>query len=382
MAIARRDLDRPTAAHTIAILSVTTAIGVGLGYPLTGVVAQLWGFHASYWFGAVVVSLALAVAVVVLPGPSSVPALRFDIVGAGLLSMAVVGVSVMLSEGEGWGWASARALGIIGACVVLLALWIPWELHAGHPLVDLRHLANRSVLTADLAGFVMCVAMYLFLPIIVEFVQVPVAAGFGFGSSIVVSGLVLVPLSIGTFLASRFLLVYERRFGARTMIPLGALVFSGGATFFALSHFSLVEAFVAVGVAGLGIGFTFAAMPGFIVRAVPQSETGSATGFYQVLRNIGLSVGSALGVAVLASHTQPGHTFPDIGGFRTVLLLAAGLGVSTAVLSFVLPGSGSTALVAPAQAASAAGERQEAELAGLMLAGELEPIEVEEEADQ
>ena len=36
-----------------------------------------------------------------------------------------------------------------------------------------------------------------------------------------------------------------------------------------------------------GVGFTFAAMPGFIVRAVPPSETGSATGFYQVLRNIG-----------------------------------------------------------------------------------------------
>ena len=38
-------------------------------------------------------------------------------------------------------------------------------------------------------------------------------------------------------------------------------------------------------------------MPGFIVRAVPPSETGSAMGFYQVLRSIGLSVGSALAAA-------------------------------------------------------------------------------------
>ena len=219
----------------------------------------------------------------------------------------------------------------------------------------------------------------MFLPIIVEFVQVPVVTGFGFGSSIVVSGLVLVPLSAGTFLASRFLQAYERRFGARTMIPLGALVFSGGAIFFALSHSSVWEAFVAVGVAGLGIGFTFAAMPGFIVRAVPQHETGSATGFYQVLRNIGLSVGSALGVAVLASRTPPGHTFPAIGGFRAVLLLAAGLGAITGALSFFLPGSGISARIASAPAVSVE-ERQEGELTGLMLAGELEPIEAESEA--
>ena len=93
-----------------------------------------------------------------------------------------------------------------------------------------------------------------------------------------------------------------------------------------------------MGVAGLGIGFTFAAMPGFIIRAVPASETGSATGFYQVLRNIGLSVGSALGAAILLSFTHKGAIYPEVGGFRTSLLVSAALGVTTAIASFVLPG--------------------------------------------
>ena len=93
-----------------------------------------------------------------------------------------------------------------------------------------------------------------------------------------------------------------------------------------------------MGIVGLGIGFTFAAMPGFIIRAVPASETGSATGFYQVLRNIGLSVGSAFGAAVLLAYTRPGATYPDLDGFRVALLISAGLGLVTAVLAFVLPG--------------------------------------------
>ena len=73
-------------------------------------------------------------------------------------------------------------------------------------------------------------------------------------------------------------------------------------------------------------------------RAVPTAETGSATGFYQVLRNIGLSVGSALGAAVLLAYTPHGATYPDLGGFRVALLLSTALAVLTAVLAFVLPG--------------------------------------------
>ena len=122
------------------------------------------------------------------------------------------------------------------------------------------------------------------------------------------------------------------------MIPVGALVFGSASTYFALDHGSLWQAFACMGIVGLGIGFTFAAMPGFIIRAVPTEETGSATGFYQVLRNIGLSVGSAFGAAVLLGFTPHGATYPELGGFRVALLISTALAVLTAVLAFVLPG--------------------------------------------
>ena len=154
-------------------------------------------------------------------------------------------------------------------------------------------------------------------------------AGYGFAASLVVSGLILTPLSVGSFVASRFLIVYERRFGPRTMIPLGSVVFAAGATFFALEHSALWQAFVAVAVCGLGVGFTTGAMPGFIIRAVPQSETGSATGFYQVVRSIGLTVGSALSAAVLMAHTRHGQALPDVYGFQAALIIAAALCSST-----------------------------------------------------
>ena len=380
MAIARRHLTYEKAGRAIATLSITAAVGAGLGYPLTGFIAQVFDFHAAFVFGAIVVGIALVAARVLLPPRSEAPSRRFDTAGAVTLSLAVVGLLVVLSEGGGWGWTSAVSLATIAASAVAVAVWVRHELRSDDPLVDLRQVRNRSVLTADISGFVICVAMYLFLPIILEFVQVPVVDGFGFGASVIVSSLVFLPLSVATFAASRFLGLYERRFGTRTMIPLGAMVFAAAMLFFALVHGALWEAFVTAGLAGLGVGLTFAAMPGFIVRAVPRSETGSATGFYQVLRNIGLSVGSAFGAAILTSFTHPGHTFPTVGGFRTAMLVASGLCVATAVISYVLPGSSNNRHVAITDTTARIREDQtmesESELAGagLMLAEEQLPL--------
>src|SRR6202021_3887392 len=63
MAIARRNLPPEAARRTIATLSVTTAIGAGLGYPVTGLIAQFLDFRAAYWFGASAVTHALVIAV-------------------------------------------------------------------------------------------------------------------------------------------------------------------------------------------------------------------------------------------------------------------------------------------------------------------------------
>ena len=385
MAIARRNLPWDAARQTIATLSVTGAIGAGLGYPVTGLIAQFLNFRAAYWFGAITVTGALVSAALVLPPRSAGTSRRFDVVGAGLLSLAVIGVSVVLSEGGGWGWASARSLGVIAASVVVLAVWIPFELRVAHPLVDLRQVRNRSVLTADVSGFLISIAMYLLLPIIVEFVQIPPSAGYGFAASLVVSGLILTPLSVGSFVASRFLIVYERRFGPRTMIPLGSVVFAAGATFFALEHSALWQAFVAVAVCGLGVGFTTGAMPGFIIRAVPQSETGSATGFYQVVRSIGLTVGSALSAAVLMAHTRHGQALPDVDGFQAALIIAAALCLATGVVSFVLPGrapSPPTALTTDEEEDLEVLMKEEAELGGAGLVAGEEPLPARPERDR
>jgi predicted MFS family arabinose efflux permease len=336
MAIARRVLGPQKSHQAIATLSVSTAIGAGLGYPATSAVAQLGGVSAAYWFGAFMVAIATIAAMVIIPKGSLAHRRPFDGVGALLLGISIFSISAVLSEGAGWGWTSLRSCILSALAVIALCCWIPVELRHRSPLVELRYLKVTSVAVADLIGFAMSVAMYLVVPVIVEFVQTEPSSGYGFGVGIVTAGFLLTPLSLGTYLASRTLIPMERALGTRVLMPLGSLTFATAALFFLLFHRELWQAYVAVGIIGLGIGLTFAAMPSFIIRAVPAGETGSATGLYQVLRNVGLAVGSSLSAGLLRSATPPGAAVPGFSGYQAAFLTAMAIGILTAVITYLL----------------------------------------------
>jgi hypothetical protein len=70
------------------------------------------------------VALALALVVIAVPPPAGAPAGGFDVLGACLLSLAVVGLMVVLSEGGQWGWPSPLSLAMTVSCLGLLAAWI------------------------------------------------------------------------------------------------------------------------------------------------------------------------------------------------------------------------------------------------------------------
>ena len=121
-----------------------------------------------------------------------------------------------------------------------------------------------------------------------DFVQSPRSGGFGFSAPAVVAGLALIPLAVLMLSSSRTLPALTARLGIRRVLTAGCLVAALGCGFFAVFHGALWQAFVMTGVLGAGLGATFAAIPGVIVRAVPAGEAGSATGFYQVARFAGL----------------------------------------------------------------------------------------------
>ncbi|TJZ59162.1 MFS transporter [Streptomyces piniterrae] len=337
IATARDALPQAKVAPTIALLSVSAAAGLGAGYPISGLIAGTWGLSGAYWFGTVVSGLTLAcVAVIVPPSRERHDPGRLDWPGAVLLALALVSAMVGVSQGSEWGWGSPAITGLLVAGALLLVIWSVQQLRAASPLVRLRLLRHPSVLSGDACALVLGAAMYMVLTGMTEFVQSPRSGGFGFSASALVAGLVLIPLSVLMFASSRVLPSLVARMGIRALLTLGCLVAALGSGFFALFHGSLWQAFVMTGILGVGLGTTFAAIPGLITQSVPARETGSAIGFFQVLRFVGYSLGSALTATVLATHLG-GTGHPTESGYTSVLWTSTGICVVAAALAWFLP---------------------------------------------
>jgi MFS family permease len=340
MAAARDHLPKERVHPTIALLSVAVAAGVGIGYPVSGLIADVLGLSAAFWFGVVVSGLTLLCAVAVVPSSGGRPAVKLDVPGVLLFSAGLVALLLAIADGQGWGWSSPAVIGLLAAAAAALTAWVFQQLHARAPLVELRLLRHPAVLTGDVCAMVLGVAMYLYLSGVTEYIQTPRATGYGLSASVVVAGLSLVPLSVTSFAVSRALPWLNAHVPPRALLPLGSLAVAAAGTFFALFHASLWQAFVMMAILGVGIGSTSAAIPGLIVRAVPGSETGSATGFYQVVRYLGFSLGSALTASILAGHTKPGQPLPAQSGYLLVFWAGVAVGAAAAALAWFLPTRG------------------------------------------
>jgi MFS family permease len=336
MAIARDALDGERRTRVVGLLSITAVAGIGLGYPLTGLIAEHLSFRAGFWFGGAVTAVGLALAWVTVPSVADRPAVRLDWVGALLLGAGVAGVLLALGQAESW--SSGLVVGLVLASAAVLAAWVGHELRTTNPLIDLRLVKDRTVLTADLTGLLAGIGMYALISMIIRFAQTPTSAGYGLGASIVVSGLLLLPLSVLSTASSRVAPVLGRRFGQRAVLPIGCGIFILANLLFAFERSSTLSVAAVMALGGLGVGCTFAALPGLIVGSVPAHETGSAMSFNQVLRYVGYSTGSALSATVLEGHTRAGHLLPDAGGYTTVALLGVVVLVVAGVVSAVVPG--------------------------------------------
>ena len=336
MAIARAHLPAERIASTIALLSISAAAGVGLGYPLTGLLAERFGLAACFWFGAAISALAVICVSLVVPSSRQLPAARPDLLGAALLAVALASLLTLVAQVHSWGWHSAAVLTLLGVAMASAVAWVSSQLRSATPLVERRLLADPAVFACDVCALVMGIAMYANLPTITEFVQAPRSSGYGLGQAVFFAGLCQIPLSVATFGASRLLPRLIGLFGRWALLPIGCLLVAGSDVLFFVLHSSLWEAMAAMAFIGAGIGLTSAITPTLIVRAVPESETGSALGFFQVVRYVGFSFGSALAAALLASDTVPGSRLPREGGYMTVLIVAGATCVLAGFLVFGL----------------------------------------------
>jgi MFS family permease len=332
-AVARDDLPAERARPTIALIGVTTAAGIGIGYPLVGLLAEYFGLGAPFWFVAAASALALVAGAAVLP-PSPRREARLDVTGAVTLGLGITGLLLVLAEGPAWGWASPGSLGCAVVSVALLAGWAAVELRSRRPLIDLRLLRHRSVLAANVTAFGVAVGFYPLASLVVRYVATPPGAGYGFGASVVVAGLMLTPFSLASFAASRVAGPLARRTSAELIVAASCVLLIASVIAFGFARGGYWQIVAAMALDGFGVGCVYAVNPLQITAGVPAAETGSAISFYQLVRTVAYSLGSTLSATVLVLYLPRGRVFPSDAGYSAAAVactavLAAALAAST-----------------------------------------------------
>ncbi|MBZ5734971.1 MFS transporter [Nocardioides sp. TRM66260-LWL] len=325
IAVARDVVPAARLPRAVALLSVTTVTGAGLGYPLSAWVAQLGGVHAAYALGATLAAGTLAMAVLVVPHLPGADPQPVDWTGALLLSAGMVALLLGVSQGEHWGWDDARVLALLGGGAVVLAAWTAWTLRRAQPLVDLRLATRPGMMSPNLVAVLAGVGMYTLLTTAVVLVQAdPARQGWGLGEPVVVSGLLLVPYALASVVGSRLAQRVRELAGPRALLPIGCAVFGVATLGLATFHGSLALALVWMGLGGLGSGFTFSSLAVLMLPFVPASETGSAMAFNQVLRYLGFATGSATAIALMAAFGGGEHGFVAALWTTSLVWLLAG----------------------------------------------------------
>jgi predicted MFS family arabinose efflux permease len=335
MATARQRLgDR--AASTIAMLSVASTVGIGVGYPIAGLLAQLGGVRVAYLLGVVVAVAALITAVVAIPRDTSdAPANEsVDWFGASLLSVGLVAVLLVMSQSRLWSSNPLLVVVILLVGVAVLVAWVAVERKVARPLVDLTALRHPAVAGANVVMFVSGTAMYLLFTLITRFVQTPSQAGYGYGLSEVEAGLVLVPFSALGFVAGRVVPKMRQKVTPFGLLTVNGVVIALACVLFVSTRgMGVVWPVVVLGVLGFGVGGFSAVMPQAILAVTPAEETAAAMSVNQVVRSVGFSLGSAVSGLILAAHTATGSFVPTDSGYSTAAWTAAVLALVTIVLA-------------------------------------------------
>ncbi|MFP5379382.1 MAG: MFS transporter [Vicinamibacteria bacterium] len=334
--IIRDEFPPERVATGIGLISATFGIGGGAGLVLSGLIVDNLSYEWLFWFGLVVVVIAIIATHLFVPeSPVKTPS-RIDWGGAALLSAGLIALLVAVSEGNSWGWDSVRVIGLFAAAAILLSIWVIFETRVAQPLVDMQMMRGRAVFTTNLTGLLVGFGMFGSFILIPQFVQIPSRAGFGFDATVTQAGLFLLPSAAVMLIAGPFAGWLGGRFGSKLPLVLGTLVAAASFVWLAVAHDERWMIYVGVTLLGIGIGFSFAAMANLIVEAVDQTQTGVATGMNTIMRTIGGALGGQIAASIVAGHIAAGG-LPEESGFTIAFVMSA-LGMTAAfALALAIP---------------------------------------------
>jgi EmrB/QacA subfamily drug resistance transporter len=347
--IARDEFPPSRVAGAIGLMSATLGGGGALGLVVGGLIDEHLSWHWLFWSPLPAMALAAVCAWRYIPeSPVRSPG-RVNWTAALLMTAGISGVLIAIAQTTVWGWATARTLGLLAAGLAVCVAWIALEVRSSNPLIDMAMMRVRGVWTVNLVAFGVGAGLYACFLLLPRFAELPSSTGFGFGASVLVAGLYLLPCALSMSAVGSLAGRVERRFGSRSALVAGAAISTAACVWLAIASRDRYDMIGSSVLLGVGIGLAFAALGNLIVQAVPPGQTGAASGMNTVLRTLGGALGGQVSATfVVASTARDG--LPALTGFTKTFVMGALVLGGCVIAGLAIPARTRPAAVArPAQ---------------------------------
>jgi len=287
------------AAYGVGIV-VAPVIGPTLGGWITDSYTWRWIFYINLPVGL----LALFMANLYIWDPPYLRHTRkvaIDAIGFGLMAIWLGALQLVLDKGQEADWFGAAWIRWVTALSIAAFLgFVARELIHRDPIVQLRVLSNRNFLFGTLIAGLYGVALYGVTALLPLFLQTVI------GYSALDSGLAVSPRGLGSLIAMIVVGMLSNRIDSRILLAFGFAIFGWSALLLSDVNLTISMGSVALPnfINGFGGGFVFVPLTTMAMGLLRKQEIGNAAGIYNLIRNIGGSIGIAALTANLVRGAQ------------------------------------------------------------------------------
>jgi MFS transporter, DHA2 family, multidrug resistance protein len=278
---------------------VAPMLGPVLGGWLTDNYSWRWVFYINVPIG--VLSIFLTQAFIFDPPYLRRERTGIDYWGIGLLVVGMGSLQILLDKGQEEDWFGSHFILILAVLAVIgLGGLIIRELKATHPVIDLSVFRYRSYAVGTflmtIVGFVLYGSTVL-LPLMMQELL---------GYTATHAGITNLPRGMASFLFMPVVGILVGKIDSRKLLALGLIITA--TAMFSLSFFSLDVGFWnfwwPLMLQGSGLGLIFVPLTTVTNDPVPRERMGNATSIFNLMRNVGASIGISTVETLQYRHMQ------------------------------------------------------------------------------